>query len=427
VRAHRVIYVATVLVLALALASGAGASTKIRYAHWGGNPWIEVGVKAFNEAQSKVEVEFVGLGSFFDNMTVQLAAGTAPEAFSTGSFWDYGFFEFGQAGALLDLTPYVMRDKNELMLSDVPAPFQQMSQINGRWYGFPFIVYTGDAIWYNRDLFRAAGLNDPVDDWALDDFTAIAKKLTLDTDGDGIPEQWGAQGIESGFARMKNALFYNEEGTQFLSRSPEVRKGLQFMYDIYQAFRVAPFPALGSMPNRLDTGKVGMARARSNYSHYIQLAEGKWEFGIQFSPWDRDSGTRGVQIADDANFISINAGISTEKAEAAWEFLKFFVTEPGQKAAYEANGWLQIPPPHVRLMYKYYTKPQRDWAGMELHKFVENVEYLKARYDRPKYRGREVNSAFNSGITKTANGQMGVEQFLDSVGQQINALLAQGN
>jgi multiple sugar transport system substrate-binding protein len=400
------------------------AKTKIRYAHWGNNPWIEAVVKAFNEAQDDVEVEFVAVPwPYMDAMVVQLASGTATDVFSTGSYWGYGFFELSEAGALLDLTPYVMRDATELMLNDVPLPFQQMSQINGRWYGFPFLVYTGDCVWYNRDLYGASGLDDPADDWTIEDFVANAKKLTIDTNGDGTPDQWGAHNSGDAYAKMKNALFYNEEGTEFLVNSPEVRRGLQFMQDIYQTYRVAP---IHSSPG-LESGQIAMARARSNWSYFVQLAEGQWEFGIQFSPWDPDSGTRGVQIADDANFISINGNITADRADAAWQFLKFFVSEEGQKVAYEANGWLQIPPPHVRLMYKYYTKPLRSWANIELHKFVENIQYVTARYDRPKYRGTEINNIYYDGIWQINSGQISVEHFLNTIGSQINAILKEGD
>lgn len=44
-------------------------------------------------------------------------------------------------------------------------------------------------LYYNKKLFAAAGVARPPATW--DEFTATAKRLTRDTDGDGRPDQWG--------------------------------------------------------------------------------------------------------------------------------------------------------------------------------------------------------------------------------------------
>ena len=39
------------------------------------------------------------------------------------------------------------------------------------------------VVYYNKDLFDAAGLDHPAEDWTWDDFLATAKALTRDLDG----------------------------------------------------------------------------------------------------------------------------------------------------------------------------------------------------------------------------------------------------
>ena len=46
-------------------------------------------------------------------------------------------------------------------------------------------------VYYNKNLFDAAGIAYPTADWTWDDFTEDAKALTLDTNGDGKMDQWG--------------------------------------------------------------------------------------------------------------------------------------------------------------------------------------------------------------------------------------------
>ncbi|MCB8958686.1 MAG: extracellular solute-binding protein [Ardenticatenales bacterium] len=57
------------------------------------------------------------------------------------------------------------------------------------------------VVYYNADLFAAAGLPLPADDWYWDDFLAAARALTLDLDGDGRIDQYGA-GIEPALFRL---------------------------------------------------------------------------------------------------------------------------------------------------------------------------------------------------------------------------------
>jgi multiple sugar transport system substrate-binding protein len=95
---------------------------------------------------------------------------------------------FAERGVMLDLTPFLARvgvtpgDYDSTVLS----AFSRGRAI----YALP----TGSSpliVAYNRDLFDRAGLSAPADDWTWDDFTALAKRLTRDSDGDGAIDQWG--------------------------------------------------------------------------------------------------------------------------------------------------------------------------------------------------------------------------------------------
>ncbi len=57
-------------------------------------------------------------------------------------------------------------------------------------YAFPYAWVT-TVLYYNKDMFDKAQLAYPNDKWTWDDFLSAAKKLTLDTNGDGKTDQWG--------------------------------------------------------------------------------------------------------------------------------------------------------------------------------------------------------------------------------------------
>jgi multiple sugar transport system substrate-binding protein len=51
--------------------------------------------------------------------------------------------------------------------------------------------FTPMVIAYNKNLFDRAGVPYPARDWTWDQFVAAARRLTRDTDGDGVVDQWG--------------------------------------------------------------------------------------------------------------------------------------------------------------------------------------------------------------------------------------------
>ena len=57
-----------------------------------------------------------------------------------------------------------------------PAVTDITNQVGG-YYGFPQGFAT-EIMYYNKDMFDAAGVAYPTDDWTWDDYTAAAEKLT---------------------------------------------------------------------------------------------------------------------------------------------------------------------------------------------------------------------------------------------------------
>ena len=59
------------------------------------------------------------------------------------------------------------------------------NQVDG-YYGFPQGFAT-EIMYYNKDMFDAAGVAYPTDDWTWDDYTAAAEKLTKPMDPSTVP------------------------------------------------------------------------------------------------------------------------------------------------------------------------------------------------------------------------------------------------
>jgi len=409
----------------------ASAKIKIRYAHWGSNPFIEATVKAFNSSQDKIEVVFEPMAEYTTKMPVMLAAGTAPHVFSTG-YWA-GLPTWMRRGVLKDLTPLIERDKKELGLEDVPPMALNMGKYRDRYYAFPFVINTGYGVWYNATMMKNVGLPEPKDTWTVDDYINYAMKLT-----NKDKKLYGIDPISYGVAArilqvLKGTFLYNVDGTKFLGDTSKVREGFEFIADLLRK-EIAPPRALaiqlgpgGQAPFGWQMGNIGMTISGPYMNYFILTIGNRFEVNCVMPP--RDPVTKKWYPQEvDPNFMSISAAANQEETEAAWEFIKFYNSEAGVKAAWEAVGWLQQPPIHRKLMVKYYANPREEkmrkinlkmWAS-------QTVNLLRYPYNAPAYNAEKISDLLSNEYDKFWDGKITAKEFLDTVTPKVNALLKEG-
>lgn len=94
-------------------------------------------------------------------------------------------------GDLADLTPFIERDWDAAELSEFSwaSSWEKMKQ-NGKHLGIPFGNHSRLLI-YNKTMFEEAGLDMDKPPRTIDELISMAKKLTLDKDGDGEIDQYG--------------------------------------------------------------------------------------------------------------------------------------------------------------------------------------------------------------------------------------------
>jgi multiple sugar transport system substrate-binding protein len=179
--------------LAAVMLLGAGAAraeTEITYQLWGspqeGEVWQKVAA-AF-EAQHpdiKVKVEVNDWDSYWEKIRVLMAGGTPPDVFAMDAPL---YPDWQSRGVLLNLQPYI--DAEPGLLDDVYPITLEAYKTKDGYFGLPRDFQT-IVLYYNKDMFDAAGVAYPNDSWTYDDFRKAAKALTKDTNGDGTIDQWG--------------------------------------------------------------------------------------------------------------------------------------------------------------------------------------------------------------------------------------------
>ncbi|MDR1392727.1 MAG: ABC transporter substrate-binding protein [Bifidobacteriaceae bacterium] len=169
-------------------------------------PVVEALVAEFNASQDEVEVEFLPTpGDVIDQKIMQsIAGGDAPDIVSVDSM---DLAKYVEAGAVQAIDDYYSDPANETAALTTAAVGG--GSYDAVHYGAPISFFTAMLLW-NKGLFEAAGLDAPPTTW--EEFDQMAPKLTVDENGDGVPEQYAiALGAKETLA-MYQPLLWNAGG-----------------------------------------------------------------------------------------------------------------------------------------------------------------------------------------------------------------------
>lgn len=269
--------------------------------------------------------------------------------------------------------------QNPDTLERVQDRIKERLSIDGHIYSVPYAQYV-QALYYRKDLFRAAGLNPnkPPKDW--DEFYQYAQKLT-----DPAKGQFGftfEQGSESYY--WINFLWQaggdisakDASGKELASfNTPEGVNALEF----YRKLLLTKYPgkdgkeqtgvAARTSTRRQDisAGKIGMwfAYQSDDVANMNQFDLNPSLLGIAAMP-KGPTGISGNEI--NAGMWGINATVKDPKKLAAcWQFIRYMASEEAAKircTAYVENGLAQLVNPNElqRWGYEEYITPiQRPW------------------------------------------------------------------
>lgn len=142
---------------------------------------LEETIADYMATHPDVQIDVINPAGYSTVMKTWVVSGNAPDIMWYGVNWP----------ALMDFVMPVdeMLAKTRLDQSIHPG-LLKLLQWEGRTWGVPYGA-GAHVMYYNKDLFDRAGLHYPGADWTWDEAISMARKLTVDSDGDGQPDQWG--------------------------------------------------------------------------------------------------------------------------------------------------------------------------------------------------------------------------------------------
>ncbi len=332
--------------LALTSCSGGGASgeskdgAKAELTFWHGyteadGKVLNKIVDDFNASQNEVsiKVQTNPWSVIDDTLLPALSSGKGPDIVAMPA---ERLPVYADKGAFVQLDDFYKNPSSNLDKL-IPAA-ADMETVNGHKYGVPS-GFVPLAMFYNKSLFAKAGITTPPTTW--DEWIAAAKKLTVDENNDGTPEQYGL-GLPD-HATVANgvwpSLFYGNGGNvvkdgKAVVDSPENAQTLKTWVDAIRNDKISPAGLDGIAGDKLfSSGKAAMYLGGPWMSSIA--TENKIDYGIAAVP----AGPKDQA----ASAIGISMGITTQKDEAkaaaAQKFFTYFLQKEQATAWSLGSGW----------------------------------------------------------------------------------------
>lgn len=285
----------------------------------------------FTELHPDIKAEIVIVkGNRYESQQTMIAGGNAPDVLYLNPDFLY---VFAAKNALLPLDEFVARDK--FTFDGIDPVAVEIGRYEGKLVAMPFEVAPLTIV-YNKNLFDKAGVAYPttnwVDpDWTWDAFVNMAKQLTNVDD-----KQYGAH-IDNWmwttfvFQNGGNILSNNKEitaDTKAVMDSPEAVQAVQWLIDLRTKHNVhASEAALGELGgfDRFMAGKVAMYVFGRWLNTFRTITDFEWDVAALPHPSGKDPKTLLLDL-----HYGIHSG--SKEPEAAWEFLKYILTEDPQTA-----------------------------------------------------------------------------------------------
>jgi multiple sugar transport system substrate-binding protein len=188
------------------------------------------------------------------------------------------------------------------------------------------------VVYYNKNLFDAAGISYPSDDWTWDDLVTAAKALTKDTDNDGATDQFGL-GTEASIFRLAPMIWQNGgdivddpvNPRKLTLDTPAAKEALQWFINLQVVHKVIPDKvneASEDSESRFQNGRLGMfLNSRRGVPAYREITT----FGWDVAPLPTGKQKAGILHAD--AFCMAKA---TQDKASTWAFIEYAMSAEGQ-------------------------------------------------------------------------------------------------
>ncbi|MEU8377789.1 sugar ABC transporter substrate-binding protein [Streptosporangium sp. NPDC048865] len=348
-----------------------------------------------------VDVQLTPWADYWTKLKAAASGGAAPDV-----FWMNGpnFQLYASNGVIRPI-------EERVDTSVYPKPLVDLYTYEGKLYGLPKDMDTV-GVWYNKELFDAAKVKYPADDWTWADFKETVGKLTDEKKG---VHAVGAQ-LTSFQEYQYNTIYQaggyviTPDGKKSGYDDPRTIEGLRFWTDLIAAKQSPDLKTMtDTAPLQLfEAGKLAMYWGGSwNVAEFTKNDYTRDKVDVAPLP-------RGEKQATIIHGVANVMSARTEHPAQAWEFVKFL----GSNAAADVLG--------KKGPIPAYNGTQSDWVAA--HPELKLQTFLDAVPHAIPYPVSKNTAAWQEAelthLTRAWTGEVPVEKAAADLAAGMNDLLA---
>jgi multiple sugar transport system substrate-binding protein len=326
------VLMATVALVSASVGSGKSAAHQVvTVKFWNGftgpdRPTLEAIVKKFNNTHPdiKIDMTIMPWDVFYQKLLPSWASGNGPELVAIS---DSGQLpQYADQGVLAPLDDIYSKglDKNKLVKSAVEA-----DNWKGHTYGVPMTFFTALLYW-NKDMFRKAGLTSPPKNWA--EWQRDAVKLTISKGGK--PVQYGLSLGDHQTLPIWPVLLWGNgggvvspDGARSMLGDKASVQAVQQWANLITNKHISPIGLGGADADNLFLAKKAAMEVVGPW-----MTTGFKKAGINFGLAMVPKGPKRQVTLGASTVFAVNAKVSADTKAAIYEFIKYWNSKPSQIA-----------------------------------------------------------------------------------------------
>lgn len=399
--------------------SGDGTTT-LTWAVWdyATTPYYDALINAYEAANPDVNIEVIDLGSADYQTALQIQLSGGGSDFDVVAVKDIpGYNNLVKAGLLQDLTPLAERDGVDT--AAYGGIVEQVS-VDGKFYELPF---RSDfwVIFYNKDLFDAAGVPYPDNDMTFEEYDQIARAVTS---GSGASKIYGAHyhtwrsaiqlfGILDGQHQITDGGDYSYLKPYYEMALAQQADGI---VQDYATLKTSNIHYTGVFYNQ----SVAMMNMGSWFIASLIAANQSGQSDAQNWGIVKYPHAEGVEPGTTLGTITALAiPTGTDQTEAAWDFVKFVCGTEGAEALAATGNFPAVTNDEINNIIASMDGFPQD----EQSKEALNVAQLYL--EMPLHdKSAEIEVVLNEFHDQIMTGNMSVDDGLAEMGRRVDQVLA---
>lgn len=392
--------------------AAAAADVKLRYAIWDQSqaPTLQKIIDAYEVQNPDIDVELqvTPWGKYWTKLQTEAGNGNLPDVFWMNPF---NFPLYASNGVVLPIDN--MAKDSGFDVEVIPPVMRNIYSYDGQLFSLP---NNRDAIvvWYNKSIFEAAGVDEPVAGWTWSDFQDTAAALTDANNG-----VWGTAAYLNFRQVWINTI--HQAGGSILSDDEQTAQwdteaasaGVKYWADIAQAGSSPTVDQLSDTDqySMFLSGKLGMIYAGSwlgvGFAESELAANG--DIGVAVLPKGPKNGAASTSSL--GNMI----GASTKNVDQAYDFVEFLGSKEAA-AIYTSGGIALSAYPEFDQNFTAYYADKFD--AQPISDQIGDVFGLPRSYNSPEWLKLQ-----NPEIAPIFKGEVSVEEGLGDLQKAMQAAL----